>query len=173
VRCGPEPPIQIGGYGFCRGFGSAIAEPKPFDHPHRFTEPAEPLTERWELPAELLELGLVPRGADPEVEPTPREVVDRRADLRVETGVPVEIARDHEPDAHALRRFGHRGEHRPALEHRLRRIRAQREQVIEAPEAVEAGIVGDLPDRAVRLDGVDLRRELEADAERMGHRARA
>jgi len=25
VRCGPEPPIQIGGCGFWTGFGSAIA----------------------------------------------------------------------------------------------------------------------------------------------------
>jgi len=25
VRFGPDPPIQIGGWGFCTGFGSAIA----------------------------------------------------------------------------------------------------------------------------------------------------
>jgi len=45
--------------------------------------------------------------------------------------------------------------------------------VIEAPEAIEAAVVGDLPYRAMGRDRVDLGRELEADVERMGHRVRA
>ena len=85
----------------------------------------------------------------------------------------VQVARDHEPEANALRRLGHRREHRPALEDRLGRIGAEGEQVVEAPEPVESGLVRDLPHRAVRRDGMDLRRELQADAERMRHRAGA
>jgi hypothetical protein len=49
------------------------------------------------------------------------------------------------------------------------RIAAEREQVVEAPQAVEAGFVPDRPYRTVRRDRVDLRCELQADAQRMGH----
>jgi hypothetical protein len=97
-------------------------------------------------------------------------VVDRHADLRVHPGMAVQAASDHEADAHARRQRGHRGEHRPALEDRLRRVGAEGEEVVEAPQAVEASVVGDPPDRAMRRDRMDLRRELQADAERMRHR---
>ena len=58
----------------------------------------------------------------------------------------VRVARHHAADAHAARGLGHRAEQRPALEHVDLGIAQDRREVVEVPEVVEAGLVGQLPD---------------------------
>src|SRR5205814_10362690 len=52
----------------------AFLRPEPLDDPDRLPEPPDPLAERREVHPELRELGLVPGGADAELEPAVREV---------------------------------------------------------------------------------------------------
>ena len=80
--------------------------------------------------------------------------------------VPVGVAGDHAADPHAARRLGHRPEQRPALEHVEHGVAHDRREVVEVPEVVEAGLVGDLPDRAELGDVGVLLRELQADPDR-------
>ena len=109
----------------------------------------------------MLELG--PGGSDAELQPARREVVDGHRHLREHGRVPVGVAGHHAADAHALRRLRHRPQEHPALEHVERRIVDDRGEVVEDPEVIEVGLVGQLPDRA-ELRGIGvLLRELEAD----------
>ena len=81
----------------------------------------------------------------------------------------VQVARHVETDARAFGVLGDRAEDGPAVEDELRRIVPQRDEMVERPDVIEARLVGDAPGLALRLDGIDLLRELQADAEWMRH----
>src|SRR5678816_2408575 len=100
-------------------------------------------------------------------------MVDRHGDLREEAGVAVEIPGHVETDARALGVLRDSAEDRPAVEDQLRRVLPERDEVIERPDVVEAGLVRDAPRLALRLDRMDLLRHLEADAKWMRHGRRA
>src|SRR5258706_13431791 len=51
--------------------------------------------------------------------------------------------------------------------------RAERDEVVEGPDVVEAGLVGGTPGLALRLDRMDLLRKLQADAKWMRHHTQA
>src|SRR3989442_14803655 len=79
--------------------------------------------------------------------------------------MPIRHACDHAADPHALRQRGHRAEEGPALEDRAGGAGADRVEMVEVPDAVEARIVGQPPDVAQVFDRAVLRRELEVDAD--------
>ncbi len=62
-------------------------------------------------------LGLGPAGTEPELEPPPGQVVDRRRHLGQHGRVPVGVPGHHQPDPHTRGRLGHRGQERHPLEH--------------------------------------------------------
>jgi len=109
----------------------------------------------------VLDLG--PGGAEPELEPAAREVVDGDRRLGEHGRVAVRVPRDHAADAHAGRRLGHGREHRPGLEDVELGIAADPREVVEVPAVVEAGIVGDPPDGTQLLGRGSLPRKLEPD----------
>src|SRR5438105_1638335 len=111
-----------------------------------------------------------PGGADPELQPSTREVVDCYRDLGQQRRVTVRIAGDHAAKAHALRGDGHRCLERPALEHRpIWPPGADRRQMVEDPHMVEARLVGDSPHPAQFLDCGVLSAVLDSKTHRMSH----
>src|SRR4029453_2258187 len=79
--------------------------------------------------------------------------------------VPVRVTRDHAPDSDPARTLGHGGQVRPTLEDGTARIvAADRREVIESPAAIEACLIGELPDGAKLVHCRVLRGELDADA---------
>ena len=65
----------------------------------------------------------------------------------------VGVTGDQAADVDAFGRLGHRGLKGPPFPNRtVRAGGSDRGEVIEVPEVVEAGLVGDLPDRAQLLD---------------------
>ena len=116
-----------------------------------------------------LELRLVPGGAQPHLEPAAGEVVDRHRDLREQTRVTVQIPGHVQTDARACGVLRDGAEDGPAVEDRLCRIVAERDEMIERPEVIEPGCIGDAPGLALGVDRMDLLRKLDADAKRMGH----
>ena len=85
----------------------------------------------------------------------------------------IEVTRHVEPDARAFGVLGDRAEDRPAVEDEARRIVAERYEMVEGPDVVEAGLVGRAPRFALRLDGMDLLRELQTDPQGICHDAGA
>src|SRR5207245_1568138 len=84
--------------------------------------------------------------------------------------VAIGVGGDEASDAHSLGGLGHRRLQRPALVDRaVSGGAANRRQVVEVPQVVEAGLVGDAPDRAQRLDRDVLPRCLQPEAEWMRH----
>jgi len=69
--------------------------------------------------------------------------------------------------------FSATAQDRPAVEDQLGRVLPERDEVIERPNVVEAGLVRDTPGLALRLDRMDLLRHLETDAKWMRHGRRA
>ena len=116
----------------------------------------------------MLDLG--PRGADAELEPATRQVVDRDGELGEHDGVTVRVARDQASDAHAFGRLGHRGLEGPALVDRpVGTAGTDGRQVVEVPNVVESALVGEAQDSAQVLDGDGLTRCLQPETKRMRH----
>ncbi len=79
----------------------------------------------------------------------------------------IEIARHVETDARALGVLGDCAEDGPAVEDEARRVTSECDEMVERPDMVEAGLVGHPPGLALRLDGMDLLRELQTDPKGM------
>lgn len=120
-----------------------------------------------------LEFGLVPCGADAHLEPPRRQMVDGHGDLREQTRVTIGIAGHIETDPRALGVLRDGAEDRPPVEDELRRVIPEGDEVVERPDVVEARLVRDAPRLALRIDGVDLLRKLQADAKWMRHHTEA
>jgi hypothetical protein len=112
------------------------------------------------------ELWLVPPSSDPHLETAAGEVIDRDGDLREQAWMPVEIPGDVEADVRALGDLRDRREERPPVVDRLRLVLMDRDQVVEEPEVIEAGVVDHAPRLSLRFEGEDLLRELETDTDR-------
>src|SRR3989442_12692668 len=97
-------------------------------------------------------------------------MVDRNRGLGQQRRVAIGVGGDEASDAPSLGGLGHRRLQRPALVDRaVSGGAANPRQVVEVPQVVEAGLVGDAPDRAQRLDRDVLPRCLQPEAEWMGH----
>ena len=107
-----------------------------------FLEAVHALGSRGEGDAELAVLRVVPRGPHRALHASAGEVIDRD-DLGGEhRGVPVGHARDERAEPHARGLAGEPREQRPRLERRAAGITVERLEVVEGPDAVEAGILG-------------------------------
>ena len=104
---------------------------------HALLEPVHPLGGRRERDAELAMLRLVPRGADRALDAPVRQVVDGD-DLRGEhRRMAVRHAGDERAEPHARGLAREPGQQRPRLERRPLRVRVERLEVVEDPDAVE------------------------------------
>src|SRR5438552_2269269 len=91
-------------------------------------EHANAVSRGRERQTELRELRLVPTGSDAELQTSVGQVIDGDRDLRHEPRVTVEIPRDVEAHARALRDRGHRAEGGPSVEDRCRRVGTERDE---------------------------------------------
>src|SRR5207237_2368200 len=97
-------------------------------------------------------------------------MVGRNRGLGQQRRVAIGVGGDKASDAHSFCGLGHRRLQRPALVDRaVSGGAANRCQVVEVPQVVEAGLVGDAPDRAHRLDRDVLARCLQPEPEWMRH----
>jgi hypothetical protein len=103
--------------------------------------PAHPLAEGRERQPVLAVLALVPAGAEADLDPAPRDHVNRGGDLGEQRGVAEGVRRHHEPAPDAPGLDEERGEQRPALVLRARRV-VLVHQVVVDPGGVEAEAVG-------------------------------
>src|SRR5205085_1736401 len=105
-------------------------------------ESFEALGERRKRYAERLVLTLVPGRADTEKRATAGQHVERRRDLRQQSGMPVGHAGDDEPEVDALRLAGEEAQRGVALEHRVaRRLEMLHlEPVVHQAERRAAGV---------------------------------
>ena len=85
-----------------------------------------------------------PRRAERQLEPAVRRVVDRERLRGEHRRVPVGHAGDEQAEADARRDAGQRGERGHPLERLARPLAVHRLEVIEAPRAVEAQLLGEL-----------------------------
>src|SRR5712692_5705550 len=96
---------------------------------------------------------LRPGGADSELEPAARQVVDGDRALREQRRVAVGVARDEAADPRAPGCLGHRRLQRPALVDRAVGTAAtDGGEVVEIPDMVEPTFVRDAPHAAQRFD---------------------
>src|SRR5579875_514251 len=97
-------------------------------------------------------------------------MVDGGGDLGQQGRVSIGDAGDEQADADVAGGHRHRGQQLPAVEDRsIVADRPDRRQVIHRPAVVEVGLVGDLPDRPVTLDGRILG-EIDTDSQWLCHR---
>ena len=131
---GPSPPMMIGGAGCCSGLGrrrrvrdrgsgwpvnanrSPIGVgPQPGDDRELLLEPVEALSERRERDAVGRVLGLVPAGAEPELDPAAAHLVDLGHGDRERAGVPERRRRDERAEADRGRLAGQAGQRDPGV----------------------------------------------------------
>ena len=119
---------------------------------------------RRERDAELGVLLVEPRGAERQLEPAVRRVVDRERLRGEHRRVPVGHAGDEqaEPDARGLP--GQRGERGHAVEGLARALAVHRLEVVEAPGAVEAELLGELHPADHLVPGHPLLCDIESEA---------
>ena len=99
----------------------------------------------------MFDLG--PGCPDAELQSSAREVVDRHRQLGQQGWIPVRVASNHGAETHPAGCLRDRRLQRPTLVDRaVGADGADRGQVVEDPDVVEACLVGDLPDIAERLD---------------------
>jgi hypothetical protein len=142
----------------------SLLAPEQLEHPQAFGQPAHAVVD---VDAEHLVLHRRPARADAELEATSREVIHGDGCLGQDRGVTENHAGNEQAYPGTTRRLGHRPEQRPTFENRsVCAIRILRDQVVECPAVVEARLIRDPPDLAVRLDrGVPG--ELEPDSHPM------
>src|SRR3981081_2584038 len=93
--------------------------------------------------AEHLVFLLSPRGANSELEPPSREVVDAYRDLGQHSRIAVGVASHHASNTHVLCGNRHRRLERPPLEYRsIWSTGPNRGQVVENPQMIEPRFVG-------------------------------
>jgi hypothetical protein len=114
--------------------------------------------------AERAVLTLEPRGADRELEPAVRRVVDRDRLRGEQPERAIGEAGDEQTEAHARGDHGERRHRRVALEALARALAVHGLEVVEAPHAVVAEALGEL--RAVDdfREGHALRRDVQSDS---------
>src|SRR2546423_14858538 len=95
---------------------------------------------------------LGPGSPDAELQSAAREVVDRHRQLGQQGWIPVRVARYHGAETYPAGCLRDRGLQRPTLVDRaVGTNAADRGQVVEDPDVVEASLVGDLPAIPKRL----------------------
>ena len=146
---------MIGGRGCCTGFGHASLSG---DHSRWISSSCRSSSSK-RLPvggkgeAVGLVLGLVPAGADPELDPAAGDVVDRDDVLRQHRGRPERDRRDHRPEPDPLGHRGERGQRRPGVERARGRAAEDGEVVVGAEQPLEADALGGAGERAPLLPG--------------------
>ena len=116
--------------------------------PCRLVEHVESCVGAWEVVAERLGLPAVPAGAESELEPAARDVVDRDRRLGQESGVAVADVEDETPDSGVGGvggEGGSRGDRLVVGERAARRWRLV--EVVPHRDPVEAGVVEASPQR--------------------------
>src|SRR6266446_10684302 len=142
--------------------------PERLDDAQRFAQHPDAVFEPFDAVHRVLDLR--PSRPDAELEPPARQMVDGDRHLGQDDRMPIGVAGDQAPEAHALGRLGHRRLQGPALvDDAPRTSVTDRGQVVEIPHVIETALVGDVPDGAQRLDGRVLARELDAEAQRVRH----
>ena len=86
---------------------------------------------------------LVPRGADRAPDPAVRQVVDGHDLRREHRRHAVRHAGHERSEAHARRLSRQAGQERPGLHRRTARIRVERLEMIEDPDALDPGVLGE------------------------------
>ena len=109
-------------------------------------------------------LVLGPARADAELQPSPGELVDRHGRFREHRGVAVGVAGDRAADPGAAGARGHACEEGPRLEDVEAVVGTEAGEVVHVPAVVEAGVVGDAPDRREGVEGGGLA-QLEPEAQ--------
>src|SRR6185437_4915539 len=146
--------------------GHSRLGPEPPDQLARLTQPPDTLARRRQWDAVHLMFQLVPARADAEIEPSVRDMIERRADIRQDGGVTVGVAGHHQPNAQPLRPRGIGRQQRPALQTRASRIVAQWCKVIEKPGMFDdRDRIGLQPDAQHIVVGRMLRSRLHAEAQ--------
>ncbi|MEZ5143490.1 MAG: hypothetical protein R2726_13365 [Acidimicrobiales bacterium] len=127
-------------------------------------EQVEARTERRERDPELVVLLVEPRGAERQDEPAVRRVVDgdrlRRQHRRVAVGHPGDEEAEPDPRGDA----GQRGERRHALEGLTGSLAVHRLEVVEAPRALEAELLGQLDTADELVPGHPLLGDVQSEA---------
>jgi hypothetical protein len=123
--------------------GHIVAQQAVHDF-YGFAEPGHAFCWGWEFQAEGGVLGLVPAGAQANVEPAIRDVVERDSLLGQKRRVPEGIAADQHAQANSLRNRGERGQQGPGFEIWSRGT-AGLHEVVAVPGTVETQAVEQLP----------------------------
>ena len=134
----------------------ALGRPLAVDLLELPLELVEALAGRGEGQAVGLVLGLVPAGADSELDPAAGDVVDRDHVLRQHRGRPERDRRDHRPEPDPLGHRGERGQRRPGVEGAGGRAAEDGEVVVGAEQPLEADALGGAGERAPLLPGDPL-----------------
>ena len=124
--------------------GHDLAGEQPGHDLERVLEQREPLGQRRERDAELGVLLVEPGGAERQLEPAVRRVVDRDGLGGQHRRVAVGHTGDEQAEPDARRHAGERGERGHALERLARSLAVHRLEVVEAPHAVEAQLLREL-----------------------------
>ncbi len=123
--------------------GHALAGEEPLDETDCFLEAVETLAEtRPEIKPERLVLALVPAPADAEDEPSVREVVERRRQLRGQPGVAEGVRGDEQSEPRRRRERRDCRQARPALELGVAPVALVGEQVVVEPDRIEPRALG-------------------------------
>ena len=121
------------------GLGGGLL-PRLADDRDRRLEPIETLLQGQEGDVELGVLDLVPAGADAEHQPAAGEDVDRGRHLRQQRRVPERHRGDVGTEGDALGPFRAEGERDPGLDAVAPRLAHQADEVVAAPEGLEAEV---------------------------------
>src|SRR4051794_16232137 len=128
-----------------------------------FLEAVHPLLGRRERDAELAMFRLVPRRADRALDAPAGEVIDRD-DLRCQHGGgAMRHPGGERPEPNAGSLTSETRQQRPTLERRALRVSVERLEVVEDPDAVEAGVLGEASARDDLVPGQLVLRDVETD----------
>ena len=135
------------------------------DHIARLVEAVHALLDAEQVDPVRVRLVGVPPGAEPELQPAVRDLVERCRHVGEDGGVAVGHARHEHADAEPARCLGQRREREPTLEARAGAVAEDRLEVVERPPRLEdVDVVGRLPDGEHVVPGRGLRRRLERKA---------
>ena len=178
MRRGPVPPIQMGGWGSWTGRGRSrascsetalsvvgddVAAAQAGHDLEGVLEQVETFRRRGERNPELAMLLLEPRRAEGQLEAPMRRMVDGDCLCREHRRVPVRRAGDEEPEADARRHPTQCSQRRHALEGLARALAVHGLEVVEAPDAVEAEVLGEANPADELVPGHPLLGDIEAE----------
>ena len=141
-----------------------VGREQPTHDLDRLFERVETIAQRRERDAELGVLFVEPRGTVGELEAPVRRVVDRDGLGREHRRMAIRHTGDEQAEPNVLRHSGERGECRVPLEALTRSRSVHRLEVVEAPHAVERGIIGKLCARHYLREWNPLLRDVEPES---------